>query len=121
MTGPSPGYFVVMAQTEPGKMDEAVGRILKNMEKAKAGKIERDEYETALKTITALHAQENTTIEEQARQAAVDELFGLGYDYDKSFDARIEAVKLDDVVRAAKKYLGNYLLTTMSPEEKKRD
>ena len=46
-------------------------------------------------------------------------LYGLGYDYDKTFDARIEAVKLDDVVRVARKYLGNYILTTMSPEEVK--
>ena len=44
--------------------------------------------------------------------AAMYELYGLGYDYDKQFDARIEAVKLDDIVQAARKYLGNYVLTT---------
>ena len=46
----------------------------------------------------ALHAQEDTAIAEQAQQAALDELYGLGYDYHKTFDARIEAVKLEDVV-----------------------
>ena len=45
MTGPVPGYFVVLAQTEPEKIDEAVGRILKNMDKAKAGKIDGDEFD----------------------------------------------------------------------------
>ena len=52
--------------------------------------------------MTALHAQENTTIAEQAQQAALDELYGLGYDYHKAFDARIQAVKLEDVVAAAR-------------------
>ncbi len=119
ITGPVPGYFAVLAQTMPEKIDEVVKRILKNIDRAKQGKISADEFKTAVEMVTALHAQENTTIEAQARLAALYELYGLGYDYDKTFDARIEAVKLDDVVRAARKYLGNYILTTMSPEEEK--
>ena len=66
----------------------------------------------------ALHAQENTAVAEQAQQAALDELYGLGYDYHKTFDARIEAVKLKDVVKVAKKYFGNHVLVTSSPEKK---
>ena len=46
-----------------------------------------DEFRAAIRQIVAMHAQENTTIAEQAQQAALDELYGLGYDYDKSFDA----------------------------------
>ena len=114
-----PGYFAILAQTQPDKIDEVVTRIVKNVDQAKAGKIDEDEFRTAVETVIALHAQENTTIAEQAKQAALDELYGLGYDYDKTFDARIEAVKLDDLVRVARKYLGNYILATMSPEEKK--
>ena len=68
--------------------------------------------------VIALHAQENTTIAEQARQAALDELYGLGYDYDKTFDARIEAVKLEDVVRVAKKYFNESVVVTASPEKR---
>ena len=32
---------------------------------------------------------QNTTISSQAQQAALDELYGLGYNYDKTFDERI--------------------------------
>jgi zinc protease len=85
------------------------------MQKAKDGKIDPGEYRVALQMITSLHAEENTTIASQARTAALDELFGLGYDYDKHFDQRIEAVTLDDVVRVARKYLNDYLLVTTSP------
>jgi zinc protease len=116
MTGPAPGYFVIYSQTQPAKLAEVVQRIQKNIQKAKDGKIERGEFRVALQMITSLHAEENTTIGSQALVAAIDELYGLGYDYDKHFDQRIESVKLDDVIRVARKYLNNSLLVTTSPE-----
>jgi len=118
MSGPVPGYFVAMAQTQPDKVDEVVRRILKNFERAKAGQISPEEFKVAQQMVVALHAEENTTIADQARLAALDELYGLGYNYDQQFDARIEAVKLDDVVRVARKYLNHYLQVTTSPEAK---
>ena len=118
MTGPAPGYFNIIAQTRPDKLDEVVTRIERNVKQAVDGRIGEDEFHTAVQRVIALHAQENTTIGEQAKQAALDELYGLGYDYHKTFDARIEAVKLKDVVEAARKYLGNRVLVTSSPEKK---
>jgi zinc protease len=117
-TGPAPGYFDIVAQTRPDKVKEVVERIEKNVNRAKEGRISEDEFRTAVQTIVALHAQEGTSIAEQAREAAVDELYGLGYDYRKTFDSRIEAVKLGDVIAAARKYLGNHVLVTTSPEKK---
>ncbi|MFH1918563.1 MAG: insulinase family protein, partial [Planctomycetota bacterium] len=115
ITGPAPGYFAVLSQTDPEKIGEVVGRIQQNVARAKEGKISDDEFRVAQQMVIALHAQENTTIGQQALQAALDELYGLGYDYDKTFDARIEAVTLDDVIRVARKYLQNYVLVTTSP------
>ena len=43
--------------------------------------------------------------------------YGLGYDYDKKFDAQIRAVTKKDVVRVANKYLTNSLLVTTVPEK----
>ncbi len=118
ITGPAPGYFAVLAQTEPAKISDVVQRIQKSIAKAKAGEISEDELRTARQMVIALHAQENTTIGGQAQQAALDELYGLGYDYDKTFDARIQAVTLDDLVRVAKKCFNNYVLVTTSPNPK---
>ncbi|HUT10708.1 MAG TPA: pitrilysin family protein [Thermoguttaceae bacterium] len=116
-TGPAPGFFAVFSQTRPDTIDEVVGRIRKNIARACTGEISREEFDTAMQMVIALHAQENTTIAEQARGAALDELYGLGYDYDESFDRRIEAVTLEDVIAVARKYLaGNYVLVTMSPK-----
>jgi len=118
ITGPAPGYFAVVAQTRPDKVDEVVGRIEKNLDRAKAGQITQEEFDRAVDMVISLHAQENTTIGAQAMQAAVDALYGLGYNYDKSFDQRLRAVTLDDVVRVAKKHLGNHIVVTASPAAK---
>ncbi len=120
VTGPVPGYFEILAQTRPDKLDEVVARIERNVERAKEGRISEDEFRVAAERVIALHAQENTTIAEQAQQAALDELYGLGYDYHKGFDARMQAVKLRDVVAAARKYFGNHVLVTSSPEKGKK-
>ncbi len=115
MTGPAPGYFAVLAQTQPEKIGEVVERIEKSVARAKAGEIPEEEFRAAQEMVIALHAQDNTTIGAQAQQAALDELYGLGYDYDASFDDRIQAVTLDDVVRVARKYLNHRVLVTTSP------
>ena len=119
MTGPVPGYFCVLSQTRPDKIDEVVGRIENNIARAKEGQISKDEFHAAVESILAMHAQEGTSIADQAREAAVNELYGLGYDYRKSFDERIKAVTLKDVVKAARKYLGNHVLVTSGPEQEK--
>ena len=118
LSGPAPGYFAILSQTQPEKIDEVVARIEKNVDRAKAGEISEEEFRTAVEMITSLHAQSNTTIAGQARQAALDELYGLGYAYDATFDARIQAVTLDDVVGIARKCFGNHVLVTTSPAEK---
>jgi zinc protease len=117
MTGPAPGYFVVISQTRPDKVGEVVSRIERNVARAKEGRISEDEFQIAVKRVIAFHAQENTAIEQQAQEAAVDELLGLGYDYRKSFDTRIEAIKLKDVVEAARRYFREHVLVTSSPED----
>lgn len=115
MTGPAPGYFVVLCQTRPDAIGEAVDRIRKNVARAREGKVPEEEFRRAVDMVVALHAQENTTIAEQAQQAALDELYGLGHDYSKTFEARIRAVTLADVTAAARRVFGRSVLVTSSP------
>ncbi len=118
ISGPAPGYFAILSQTQPNHVDEVLERISANVERAVEGRISEEEFHKAQKMIVALHAQENTTIEQQALQAALDELYGLGYNYDQSFDQRIQSVQLDDVVRVAKKYFDRRVVVTTSPEKR---
>jgi zinc protease len=116
LTGPVPGYFAVLSQTSPDTVDEVVRRIQANVEKARNGDISEDEFQRAKEMVVSLHALENTTAQEQAQQAALDERYGLGYDYSRSFDDRIEGVSLEQVVAVARRYLTHCLIATTSPE-----
>jgi len=119
MAGPARGYFVVLAQTQPEKIDELVERIRKNIARVVEGNFDDTDTAKAKQMVIALHAQDNTTIASQAQQAALDELYGLGHGYDKTFDQRMSTVTRDDVVRVAKKYLsGPHVLVTSSPEDR---
>ncbi len=119
MAGPAPGYFSVLAQTQPDKIDEVVERIRKNIARTVKGDFDDSELGKAKEMVIALHAQDNTTISSQAQQAALDELYGLGFAHDKTFDKRMNAVTRDDVIRVARKCLsGPYVLVTSSPEKR---
>ena len=114
-----PGYMIFIAQTSPDKVDEVVGRLFKNIEKAKAGQITPEELNIAKQKLCALHAQSDTTISEQAVQQGLNVLYGLGIDFDRGYDDRVNATTLEDVKAAARKFLGgNYVQVTTSNQEK---
>jgi len=115
MSGPAPGYFVVVAQTAPEKIPEVLNRIRAQLDRARRGEISDEEFHRAVEMILALHAQENTTPAEQAQQAVLYELFGLGYDYEAKFPDRIRSVRREDVVAVAQKVFQRFVQITTSP------
>jgi zinc protease len=50
-------------------------------------------------------------------QCALDELYGLGFDYYKNLERETEAVTLDEIKRTAAKYFRDqpYVLATVRP------
>ena len=117
MTGFAPGYFTFLAQTRPEDVPEVVQRIRENLDRIRDKGIPADEFEKAKAKLVIAHALRNTTPVERAFQASVDELYGLGYDYEKSYPERIARVTVDDVVGAVKKYFAHGITVTTSPEE----
>ncbi|HEY2250170.1 MAG TPA: pitrilysin family protein, partial [Planctomycetaceae bacterium] len=116
MTGFAPGYFVFLSQTRPESISPVVSRIRAGLEKIGREGIPGDEFEKAKAKLVVAHAMRNTTPAQRAFQASIDELYGLGYDYEKSFPERIGKVKVDDVVAVVKKYFGHAVVVTSSPE-----
>lgn len=117
MTGFAPGYFTFLAQTRPESVPQVVSRIRANIEKIAKDGIPADEFEKAKAKLIVGHAMRNTTPTERAFQASVDELYGLGFDYEKSYAERIGKVTSDDVVAAVKKFFMHGVLVTSSPDE----
>jgi zinc protease len=109
------GYFAVIGQTRPDQLDEALRRTKALLAKAAAGDVTDEEVAKAKQTLVNAHARENETLADLAEQAAFDELAGRGYDFDKGFEGRINAVTPQDVRAAAKKYLTRCIQVTTGP------
>ncbi len=114
-TGLEPGFFGVIAATEPEKTGQVISIILKNLGRLSEEAISREELGEAinkLKTAWMLNRQTNG---ELASEAALDELYGLGLDFEKKYLEGIERVTAEDIRRVARKYLENYFLLITSP------
>jgi zinc protease len=116
MSGFAPGYFVFLAQTRPESLTQVVGRIRGALDTIRREGIPADEFEKAKAKLIVAHAMRNTTPSERAFQASIDELYGLGYDFDKSYPERLGRVKVEEVVAVVKKYFEHAIVATSSPE-----
>lgn len=115
LTGQAPGYFMFMAQTRPETVDEVVNRIQANLKRVEEEGVAPDDFELAKQKLIAAHAQKNVTPASQAFQAAVDELYGLGYDNDKLYDDRINKVTVADLQALVRDYFQTAVIATSSP------
>ncbi|MCH7729174.1 MAG: insulinase family protein, partial [Planctomycetes bacterium] len=116
LTGLPPGYFLFMAQTRPETVDEVVKRIRAGVDKIRTEGIPGDEFQRAKEKLITGHAMSNTTSSSQAFQAALDELYGLGHDYDRSFDERINATTIDEVKEVLNRHFKAAYIVTSSPK-----
>jgi zinc protease len=114
----TPGSFIVLAGCEPNKVNEAIDLILENIARLQgtAQDLRPDWFERSKQLINTSEAMDNETPAAQATQAALDELFGLGYDYHKHFAEHINAVKLEDVPAVARALLRNCVITISTPK-----
>ncbi|HZZ44469.1 MAG TPA: pitrilysin family protein [Tepidisphaeraceae bacterium] len=113
-----PGTFVVYAGCDARKVNEVVDVILENIARLQGTPQEVNEkwYERSKQLITTSEAMQNETPTEQASTAALDELFGMGYEYHKSFTNKINAVMLDEVRAISHQRLWSCVVTISTPD-----
>ncbi len=118
-SGLVPGYFAAYAACEPEKVNEVIEALERNFAKAAAGEFTTEELARAKGLIIAVELINRQTNADRAAAAALDELYGLGYEHSQTLSQRINRVSLDDVKRVGKKYLSRHHLicvTTPKPE-----
>lgn len=113
--GLEPGFFGIYAGTEPGRVEEVKGIILEQMGRLFAGEIPAAELDAARQVCVTAAVLDRQTNAEQGGQAALDELYGLGYDASARYEAGVLAVTAADVRRVAAKYLTHYVSVLMTP------
>ena len=120
LTGPAPGFYYFLAQTLPQTRDEVVRRIQDCVAEISEDGVPAEEFELAKQKLMVGHAMQNTTPASQAFQAAVFELYGLGYNHDDDYDQRIQRVTIHGVRQVVKRYFHGPLVVTSSPSSSAR-
>jgi zinc protease len=116
--GLEPGYFGIMAATQPQQADQVVDLILQHVDKAKAGAISDAELTRAKQLAIIAERLEGQTNSDLAATAGLNELYGLGYDFSAREVERLQQVTKADVHRVAQRYLQHptIVITTPTPE-----
>jgi zinc protease len=113
-----PGTFMVLAGCEPDKVNEVIDLTLLNMARLQGTPkdLYPDWFDRSKQLINTSEAMDNETPAAQASQAALDELFGLGYDYHERFAEKINAVTLPQVPATARGLLRDCVITVSTPK-----
>jgi len=100
------GAFVTYAACQPEHVRQVVEIIERDYRRAANYLPTQTELDRAVSTILTAEMLENQSTPALALSAALDELYGFGYDFRRRMEARYRAVKPSDVQRVAGKYLG---------------
>lgn len=102
-----PGPFVFYLGTSPQKAGLAKTELLDEIGKLAHDGLTPEEFARAKEKLIGQQEIRNQSNEAFAYAAALDELYGLGFDNYKKMKTAVEALTLEDVKRVANKYFEN--------------
>ena len=119
LPGLDPGYFLFYIGTEPAKAKLAETELAKEITKIRDSGLAIDDLARAKAKVISekiIAFQSNSDL---AGEIALDELYGLGYNFYKDYEKRYNAVTAADIQRVAKKYFsGPAAIAIVRPNEK---
>jgi zinc protease len=115
-TGLTGGFFPIYAGTQPEQVSKVISIITDLMGKAREGKFEAEELQRAKGVILTTQLLDRQTNGERAATAALDELYGLGYDFSDKLPEIIESVKMADVQAVGKRFLVQPVIAVVTPD-----
>jgi zinc protease len=113
-----PGYFAFYTGTEPSKAAQVETELLKEAELLRNEGLSEEELKRAKAKVIGQRKIARQELGGLAQAQALDELYGLGFDYGDTEDAKFEAVTLEQVKAAAQKYLkpDAFVVSIVKPE-----
>ncbi|MEO5804155.1 MAG: pitrilysin family protein [Verrucomicrobiota bacterium] len=117
--GLAPGYFAFYVGTAPEKLSLVEQELLKEAELLRDEGLTEEELKRAKAKIIGQKKIGRQDLGSYATSAALDELYGLGYNYSDGDDAKYEAVTVEQIKAAAKKYLKKdaLVIAVVKPEK----
>jgi zinc protease len=119
MEGLVPGLFAFYLGTDPQKIEPVKTALLDEIHKLASGGLTSEELARAKKKLIGQQEIANQSNDAFGYHCALDELYGLGFDFYKRLEHDVDAVTLDDIKRVAAKYFRHqpYVLATVRPPE----
>jgi zinc protease len=120
MQGLVPGLFAFYLGTDPQKIEPVKTALLDEIQKLASEGLTQEELTRAKRKLIGQHQIAMQSNDSFGFQCALDELYGLGFDYYKKIEEETNAVTLDDVKRVAAKYFRDqpYVLAIVRPATK---
>jgi len=117
MPGVAPGYFAFYAGTEPEKAKLVETEMLQEARLLGAEGLSAEELKRAKAKIIGSKKIARQELGSLAMTTALDELYGLGYAYSDTEDAKYEAVTREQILAVAQKYLNpeSAVIAVVSP------
>jgi zinc protease len=109
------GYFGIITQTTMANYQEVLSIISEKVKKIQGEPVTDEELELAKQMVITMHDLGLETNASQAFSAAVSEVVGLGYDWDKRYRDLIRGVSADDIQRVARRIFQHCLIATTIP------
>jgi zinc protease len=120
MQGLVPGLFAFYLGTDPQKIEPVKAAFLDEIHKLANEGLTAVELQRAKKKLIGQQEIANQSNDAFGYHCALDELYGLGFDYYKRLETDVNAVTLDDIKKVAAKYFRDqpYVLATVQPPQK---
>ena len=117
MQGLVPGLFAFYLGTDPQKIAPVKTALLDEIHKLANDGLTPEELARAKKKLIGQQEIANQSNDAFGYQCALNELYGLGFDYYKRLEHDVNAITLDDIRQVAAKYFRDqpYVLATVRP------
>ncbi|MCI0342144.1 MAG: insulinase family protein [Planctomycetales bacterium] len=112
--GVGTGSFYVFAATSPDKQDRVLQLMREQFEKIQGDAMTDAELDSAKKVCVTSKLLQREANGDQAMEASLDELYGLGYRFGERYAERINAVTKADVKRVANRLFGQGSVLAMT-------
>jgi zinc protease len=114
--GKNAGYFGVLTQTTSANLPMVEEIILHDLKQLTEEPVPESELEKAKETMIVELKLGRETLGNQASEAALDEVLGLGWDYGQRYPDLIRAVKADQIRDLARRLFAHNLIARTLPE-----
>ena len=110
-----PGFYAAQALCEPEQATHVARLLMDLVHSGRDYEFTDADLQQARTIIIAARRMSNQTPEQVALKMSLDELYGMGYEHEAAYTARLNAVTVEDVRRTVNKFIGAPVICISTP------